>query len=113
MTIQPSVPTPVSFRQELGRVVATPCFQYLVATALGFLIFFARAPGPWLSPMLFAEDLDWTRMVLRRGQRAGVAAVSYASRAPSVEHRAGLQAGEQGAYGSSGRAGRVGIEQGA
>lgn len=67
MTIQPSLPTPVSFRQELGRVVATPCFQYLVATALGFLIFFARAPGPWLSPMLFAEDLDWTLMVLQRG----------------------------------------------
>ena len=40
------------FREELFRVLASPLFQFLAATAVAFVAY--------LSPMLFAEDQSWT-----------------------------------------------------
>ena len=45
------------FREELFRVLASPLFQFLAATAVAFVVFFARAPAAYLSPLLFAELL--------------------------------------------------------
>ena len=56
-----------SFREDLARVLASPLFQFLAATAAAFVVFFARAPAAYLSPMLFAEDQSWTSMVVTRG----------------------------------------------
>lgn len=50
-----------------GRVLRTAAFQYVVATAAAFLIFFARAPAAYVSPMFFTEDGPWSGMVLTRG----------------------------------------------
>jgi hypothetical protein len=55
------------FREELFRVLASPLFQFLAATAVAFVVFFARAPAAYLSPVLFAEDQSWTSMVVTRG----------------------------------------------
>jgi hypothetical protein len=56
-----------SFRADLARVAATPLFQFLVATAVGTVILFARAPAAYVSPLLFAEDWHWTSLVETRG----------------------------------------------
>lgn len=56
-----------SFRADVARVLATPVFQYLAATAIGAVILFARAPAAYVSPMLFAEDWHWTSMVATHG----------------------------------------------
>jgi hypothetical protein len=56
-----------SFRADLARVAAAPLFQFLVATAIGTVILFARAPAAYVSPLLFAEDWHWTSLVETRG----------------------------------------------
>lgn len=63
-----SLPTlPGSFRDDLRGVAASPWFQFLAATAAATLIFFARAPAAYVEPLLFAEDWEWTSMVVTRG----------------------------------------------
>lgn len=61
-----AVPT-ASFRADLARVLESPVFQFLAATALGTVILFARAPAAYVSPLLFAEDWHWTSMIATRG----------------------------------------------
>jgi len=56
-----------ALRADLGRVLASPAFQFLAATAIGTVILFARAPAAYVSPLLFAEDWHWTSMVASRG----------------------------------------------
>jgi hypothetical protein len=63
----PTVVPCTTFRTEVARVVATPVFQFLVATAVGMVILFARAPAAYVSPLLFAEDWHWTSMISTHG----------------------------------------------
>jgi hypothetical protein len=48
-------------------VLSSPGFRFLAATAVAFLILFARAPGAWVTPLFFAEDRDWTSLLVTRG----------------------------------------------
>jgi hypothetical protein len=52
---------------DLRQVAGSSLFQFIAATALGTLLLFARAPGAYLEPALFAEDWCWTSAVCSRG----------------------------------------------
>jgi hypothetical protein len=52
---------------EIVGVVRTPLFCFLAATATAFVILFARAPGAYVSPLLFAEDRGWTSKLVTHG----------------------------------------------
>ena len=62
-----AIEDPDKLRSLLARVVLSPVFQFLMATALGTVIYFARAPAAYVSPYLFAEDWGWTSRVITRG----------------------------------------------
>jgi hypothetical protein len=51
----------------LRRVVMSPAFVFLVATAAAFVIFFARGPAAYLHPILYGEDALWASMIYRHG----------------------------------------------
>ncbi len=58
---------PTRFRDAIVQVLRSPVFQFVFATAAATIIFFARAPSAYMTPVLFAEDWDWTTMVVTRG----------------------------------------------
>ena len=55
------------FQNALGGVARSPVFQFLAATLAATVIFFARAPVAFMSPLLFAEDRAWTSQIVTRG----------------------------------------------
>jgi hypothetical protein len=52
---------------HVGTVLRSRSFRFLAATAVAFVVLFARAPGPWVTPLFFAEDREWTSLLVTRG----------------------------------------------
>ena len=61
----PSLPDLVV--EHVWEVLRAPSFRFLAATAAALVVLFARAPGPWVTPLFFAEDRDWTSLLVTRG----------------------------------------------
>jgi len=53
--------------EHVWHVVHGRAFAFCAATAAAFVVFFARAPGAWVTPMFFAEDRKWTSLLLTHG----------------------------------------------
>jgi hypothetical protein len=53
--------------EHVWDVLRGPSFRFVAATAAAFVVFFARAPGPWVNPVFFAEDRDWTTLLVTHG----------------------------------------------
>jgi hypothetical protein len=53
--------------EHVWDVLRGPSFRFVAATAAAFVVFFARAPGAWVNPVFFAEDRDWTTLLVTHG----------------------------------------------
>lgn len=51
----------------LGAVIHHPVFLFLSATAVAFVILFARSPAAYVYPTMLAEDGGWASLLMRRG----------------------------------------------
>jgi hypothetical protein len=63
----PALAFPDLVVEHVWEVLRGPSFRFFAATAVAFVVLFARAPGPWVTPLFFAEDGKWTSLLVTRG----------------------------------------------